>query len=376
MAKYICKNNPAHTFTEPTADFWCPLCEKNTGMLELLDEETTPIEDDGKIDALEEEIELLKKENARLNEIRKEDEIKENYIDEKLSIQKANNKSIIIDKKFRIAITSLFLLLFLVSHLVENLQLILKTGEEGKRAFNEYAYFMAHNPAMKILTYLTYISIIFHAVDSIMLAFQNNKVIPVPNACNNPPTNSSISSKNIALLGIIILVFICTHMANFWWKAKIANDKFPLHIKELTIEDNNPITGQVEKVNIKLYLTTSGEYVPVDQLEVKNKTDLYTKDVDLKMAEGYKDMHSLVFAFFGHNKSKEGFPTNDLALAAVIFYVLCMIVLGIYLWFGLSFIFSSYNLNKSLFVNSLFYGFVVLTPVMFAIIPIYIYITK
>ena len=66
MAKYICKNNPAHTFTEPTADFWCPLCEKNTGMLELLDEETTPIEDDGKIDALEEEIESLKKKFSKL----------------------------------------------------------------------------------------------------------------------------------------------------------------------------------------------------------------------------------------------------------------------------------------------------------------------
>ena len=95
MAKYICKNNPAHTFTEPTADFWCPLCEKNTGMLELVDEATTPIEDDGKIDALEEEIELLKKEISVLNESLKNDGSKaeENLIQQNPKVESENDKN-------------------------------------------------------------------------------------------------------------------------------------------------------------------------------------------------------------------------------------------------------------------------------------------
>src|SRR5690606_12983677 len=83
-----------------------------------------------------------------------------------------------IAKKYWMALTVLFLCLFLVGHLLGNLQLIFITGEEGKRAFNEYAYFMTHNPFVKVLSYLTYLSILFHAVDGLMLAVQNKKARP------------------------------------------------------------------------------------------------------------------------------------------------------------------------------------------------------
>ena len=63
------------------------------------------------------------------------------------------------------ALTGLFLCTFLVGHLLGNLQLILKTGEEGRRAFNEYAYFMGHNPFIKILSYVTYAAVIIHIID-------------------------------------------------------------------------------------------------------------------------------------------------------------------------------------------------------------------
>ena len=86
MAKYICKNNPAHTFSEPTADFWCPLCEKNTGMLELASEPTQPVRDDGKLDALNNEIESIRKEISGLNQSFKESESRtsENEVQENL----------------------------------------------------------------------------------------------------------------------------------------------------------------------------------------------------------------------------------------------------------------------------------------------------
>ena len=80
-----------------------------------------------------------------------------------------------IAKKYWMALTGLFLCLFLVGHLLGNLQLIFSTGEEGRRVFNEYAFFMTHNPAIKVLSYLTYFSILFHAVDGIALFVQNKK---------------------------------------------------------------------------------------------------------------------------------------------------------------------------------------------------------
>ena len=78
--KYICKNNPAHTFSEPTADFWCPLCEKNTGMLELVD---TPKEDQ-KLKDLNKEINSIKKEISGLNDSLKESTVKSNESKEDL----------------------------------------------------------------------------------------------------------------------------------------------------------------------------------------------------------------------------------------------------------------------------------------------------
>ena len=70
-----------------------------------------------------------------------------------------------IAKKYFMALTGLFLCTFLVGHLLGNLQLIFKTGEEGRRAFNEYAYFMGHNLFIKVLSYVTYIALIIHAID-------------------------------------------------------------------------------------------------------------------------------------------------------------------------------------------------------------------
>ncbi|MFM7595488.1 MAG: succinate dehydrogenase, partial [Flavobacteriales bacterium] len=58
-----------------------------------------------------------------------------------MSVRSVFSSSII--KKVWMALTGLFLCTFLVGHLAGNMQLILKTGEEGRRAFNEYAYFMA-----------------------------------------------------------------------------------------------------------------------------------------------------------------------------------------------------------------------------------------
>ena len=84
-----------------------------------------------------------------------------------------------IAKKYWMALTGLFLCTFLIGHLAGNLQLIFKVGEEGRRAFNEYAYFMQHNIFIKILSYVTYLSILFHAIDGLMLAVQNKKARPV-----------------------------------------------------------------------------------------------------------------------------------------------------------------------------------------------------
>lgn len=120
-------------------------------------------------------------------------------------------------KKYWMSATGLFLCTFLIGHLVGNLQLLLPP-DEALVVFNEYARFMTTNPLIKILSYLTYFSILFHAVDGILLVIQNKKARPVQYAYNKASANSSWASRNMGLLGAVVLFFIIVHMRSFWYE--------------------------------------------------------------------------------------------------------------------------------------------------------------
>lgn len=273
-----------------------------------------------------------------------------------------------IAKKYWMALTGLFLCTFLIGHLIGNLQLIFIHGEEGRRAFNEYAYFMQHNIFIKVLSYVTYISILFHAIDGLMLAVQNKKARPQKYAYNNPGANSSTASRQMALLGSIVLIFIVTHMVNFW--AKMHFEHIPLHTYEVTLP------GQPNAETI--YYTHSHNPIPLQVNEavvVKDETNLFLKDTDVKLGEGYKDLHSVVMAFFG--QSKNGFVTNSLALWATILYVISMAVLAFHLWHGFASAFQSLGLRHKRYTQIIAVTgklFAIVVPFLFAIIPVLIYI--
>jgi len=95
-------------------------------------------------------------------------------------------------KKYAMALTGLFLCLFLVGHLLGNLQLFVP-GLEGQTAFNEYAKFMTTFPLVKVLSYLTYASVLFHVVDGIALTLQNRQARPVRYAVEKWATSQGFS---------------------------------------------------------------------------------------------------------------------------------------------------------------------------------------
>jgi succinate dehydrogenase / fumarate reductase cytochrome b subunit len=128
-------------------------------------------------------------------------------------------------KKYWMAATGLFLCLFLVGHLLGNLQLLLPS-ERASDSFNLYAQFMTTNPLVKLLSYITYISIVFHAIDGILLTIQNKKARPVKYAYNKPEANSSWSSRNMGLLGTILLLFLVIHMRSFWYEMHFGDVPF------------------------------------------------------------------------------------------------------------------------------------------------------
>lgn len=257
-------------------------------------------------------------------------------------------------KKYWMALTGLFLCLFLAGHLAGNLQLIFGDALQ----FNKYALFMTTNPAVKLLSYLTYISIIFHAIDGIMLAFQNKAARPVAYAMNSPQKSSSWSSRNMAVLGTVILVFIATHMVNFWAK---------MHFSEMPLQK---ITIEVQP-NMKqdFYITTDGGYVPTQDPNyvIKNKTEIYDKNANVKIKEGYKDLYKITIEFF---------KDPQYGLVFTLLYVLSMIVLAFHLLHGFQSAFQSMGLNNPKYtpaIKTFGKAFAILVPVLFAIIPLYIH---
>lgn len=296
-----------------------------------------------------------------------------------------------IVKKYWMALTGLFLCLFLVGHLLGNLQLITHTGESGKLAFNEYAHFMATNPFIQIMAYLTYFSILFHAIDGFMLTFQNKKARPQNYAYNRPGTNSSTPSRYMAVLGTLVLVFICLHMANFWYTSKVSSEPMPLQTVVKNIDypmGQDPQTGMpiTQTIEVTYMYMTNGslrEYQFVEPksgekqeaLEIKNGTEIHDKRGGIKIGEGYKDLHGLVLSYFG--KKQDNYPIkNDYAWLAVLFYTISMAVLAFHLWHGFASAFQTLGLRTRKFAGAITSAgkiFAILIPLAFALIPILIY---
>lgn len=120
-----------------------------------------------------------------------------------------------LGRKLIMALTGLFLILFLTGHVSGNLLLF---KGDGGQAFNMYAKFMTTNPAVKLLSYLTYISVIGHVIYSIALSNLNKSARPIGYAQSGASTNSTWSSRNMGILGTIILVFLAGHMYSFWFQ--------------------------------------------------------------------------------------------------------------------------------------------------------------
>ena len=122
-----------------------------------------------------------------------------------------------VGKKLLMALTGLFLILFLVVHLAGNLQLLL--GSDGE-AFNVYAHNMAHNPFIRFVSYGNFFFILVHIIDGIILTRQNKAARNVRYHVATKDSKSSWASKNMALLGIITLIFLIAHLKGFWYKFK------------------------------------------------------------------------------------------------------------------------------------------------------------
>lgn len=116
-------------------------------------------------------------------------------------------------RKYLMALTGLFLCVFLIEHLYTNI--LLYVGDGGV-AFNEASHSMVHNVLIRIIEVFLFAAIVVHVIQALVLTRKNAGARPVKYAVNDASKNSSWSSRNMGLTGSIILFFIVVHLYHFF----------------------------------------------------------------------------------------------------------------------------------------------------------------
>lgn len=112
------------------------------------------------------------------------------------------------------SLTGLFLILFLVVHLIGNLQLL--KSDEGE-SFNVYAQFMTSNPLIIIVSYVNYAIILLHVIWSIILT-RRNRIARGGEGYALNRNSSHWTSRNMGILGTFIFIFLVIHLRSFWYE--------------------------------------------------------------------------------------------------------------------------------------------------------------
>jgi succinate dehydrogenase / fumarate reductase, cytochrome b subunit len=217
-----------------------------------------------------------------------------------------------IGQKVIMSLTGLFLMLFLVVHLLGNLQLL---ADDGGEAFNTYAFFMTHNPLIKLISYSLYFFILLHAYQGIALWLYNRSARGNSRYAVQHTRSTERASRNMAWLGIVIFIFLILHLWQFWLQMKM---------------------GVLPPVEVEAY-------------------DHPVQNLYLPVMEAF---------------------ANPLY---VLFYVVCMVVVGFHLWHGFWSAFQTLGLSHKRYtplIKTVGYVYSVGMAVGFAIIPIVVYLAR
>lgn len=118
-----------------------------------------------------------------------------------------------IGRKYAMALSAMFLLIFLIMHLSVNLLSICSPS-----AFNAASEFMGYNPFIQFLMQpVLGFAVVFHFVMGFVLELKNRSARPVKYAVNQGSANSTWMSRNMIISGLVVLAFLGLHLYDFWW---------------------------------------------------------------------------------------------------------------------------------------------------------------
>ena len=123
-------------------------------------------------------------------------------------------------RKTVVALTGLFLCLFLIVHLSANCLLLLPE-EMAQGLYNAYSEILRESLLIKVIAIILYLTILLHIGYALLVTIRNRQAKPQKYRLNHFQQNSSWSSQNMGWMGVLILIFLVIHLANFWMRIKL-----------------------------------------------------------------------------------------------------------------------------------------------------------
>lgn len=126
-----------------------------------------------------------------------------------------------VGRKMVVAITGVVLILFVIGHLLGNLQIYL--GPEWINAYSQHLRDLG--PILWMIRAFLLASVILHIYFTILLAIENRRARPEAYRDRNY-VKASWASRHMVVSGLVVLAFIVFHLLHF--TARKFNPQFPL----------------------------------------------------------------------------------------------------------------------------------------------------
>jgi succinate dehydrogenase / fumarate reductase cytochrome b subunit len=142
-----------------------------------------------------------------------------------------------IGRKFAMALSALFLMVFLLQHFTINILSVLSPD-----TFNDVSHFMGTFWVIQyLLQPVLILGVIFHFVMGFVLEYKNNNARKIGYAKTSRAANSTWMSRNMLLTGAVVLAFMGLHFYDFWFPE--INIKFIEGDMSGLIDPNNADSG-------------------------------------------------------------------------------------------------------------------------------------
>lgn len=212
------------------------------------------------------------------------------------------------------ALTGIFLITFLLVHVGLNACIFadwVDTTDNGQM-FNKAAHFMGSTIVTRILEGVLFIGFIIHIIQGWLVEAKNRTKRSQGYQISLGSRGSTWMSRSMAILGTLIFMFLVLHISKFWWSSRV------------------------------------------------------THDLDEVWYNGVK-MHNLFLRMYDVFQNP----------IIVVVYVISCLVLAFHLWHGFHSAFRSMGVHNKKYLGMLKvlgYGFTVVVCVMFALMPISMYL--